>query len=307
MSYHDVIKQRLHLLDFDKQTLASLKEIQSILEPSIDHILDRFYAQIVKDPELKAIFSSDESIAAARKAQREHWIDILFSGNLGKAHFDNAEKIGRTHEHIGLSLSTYLGGYCLMINQFLRVISDHFHNDNIGMTKKIHALNKAVFLDIDSVIDSYLDAKTHAMQKVLTNTEQFSNELKKINNILGKQAENHHAHLSKLRTHTDSNNERSFDLYQKITAIKNPETKAVNNSTVEINTLLQESTALLKENREISDSVYQAEQQAKLLAKQINKLNTHYDELQNGTNCHFFTTSGKKTLLQKVKSLFSSH
>ena len=304
MSYKEVIKQRLHFLDFDKQTLDCLKKIQTILEPSIDHILDRFYAQLVQNSELKAIFPTDESIAAARKAQREHWIDVLFSGDIGKAHFDNAERIGRTHERIGLSLSAYLGGYCLMMNQFLRVISDHFHDDNIGMTKKIHALNKAVFLDIDSVIDSYLDAKTHAIQKVLKNAKQFSDGLKEINSTLGEQATIHHTHLSKLLTYTDTYNERVFKIDQKITEIKKQDSNAAGASNLELTALLQESAALLKENSEIRTSVVKAEQQAKQLTDHINSLNSRYDKLQDDHNCHFFTSPEKKTILQKVKSLF---
>ncbi len=306
MPNKEIIEQRLHFLAFDDQTFESLKKIKSILEPKIDHVLDRFFIQLFQEPELKALFPTDESIARARKVQKEHWMDILFSGDIGKAHFENAERIGRTHESIGLSLSAYLGGYCIMMNQFLRVISDHFHDDNIGMTKKIHALNKAVFLDIDSVIDSYLDAKNSAIKKVLMQAEQFSDGLKEINNELGEQAINHHHHLSELLAYTESNNQRVLDLDEKIKETNNQEIDTTVDLNLQHSKLLQESSALIKETRKIHALVVKAEQQASLLDEQINSLNSRFDKLKNKHNCHFFT-SPQKTVLQKVKSLFSSH
>mgnify|MGYP000742296779 CR=1 FL=1 len=306
MSYTEIIEQRLHFLCFDKETLATMKKIQSILEPSIDHVLDRFEVQIAETPEIMAFFPSKDSILITRKALRKHWIDILFSGEIGKAHFDNAERIGQTHERIGLSLSHYLGGYCFMLNQFHRVISDHFHDDNIGMTQMIQALNKAVFLDISSVIDSYLEAKDHAIQKVLVQAEQFSSSIKKNNSSLGVQATDHQSYLQALCNKGKSITQRTLELENKISRINNKKFNSSDNSNKELAALLQESAALLKANREINLEIDKAKLQASQLADQINNLNSHYDKLKAHHKC-YFTMDQKQPLLQKIKSFISKN
>ena len=305
MSHTEIIKQRLHFLGFDKQNLATLKQIKSILEPSIDHMLDRFYEKMTQEPKIKALFPTDNSITAARGAQRDHWMNNLFSGDIGKAHFDNAERIGRTHERIGLSLSYYLGGYCIMLNQFLTAINDHFHNDKIDI-KMVQALNKAVFLDIDSVIDSYLEVKDHAIKKVLMQAEHFSSGLKKINSTLGKQATDHQNHLFVICNKGQSVNERTLELEKKIAGIKKQKFNSSEESSQELTALLQESAAVLKTNREINFGMVKAELQASQLANQINSLNSRYDKLKDDHKCHFITDQ-EQPIFQKLKSIFSNN
>jgi hemoglobin-like flavoprotein len=306
MAYKEIIEQRLNFLGFDKQTLATLKKIKPIIEPSMDHILDKFYEQMSHEPEMMALFPTEKSKAAARRAQKAHWIDILFSGDIGKAHFENAERIGKTHERIGLSLGNYLAGYSIILNQFVRVISDHFHDDNISLTRKIQALNKAVFLDIDSVIDSYLEAKDKAIQMVLIHAEQFTASLKKTNLTVAKQANEHQKHLAGILKKDDAVDQRVLELEQKISGIKQQES---NNSVAlnqELKSLLEESLTLLKTRRDIHGQFNKAEQHAIQLADQINGLNSQYEKLQDEHKCHF-TEHPEQPLFQKVKLFFASH
>ncbi len=301
MSHTEIIEQRLHFLGFEKQTLATLKQIKSILEPSIDHMLNKFYEQISQVPKISSLFPSPDSIVAARNAQRDHWINNLFSDDIGKAHFDNAERIGQTHERIGLSLSYYLGGYCIMLNQFLTAISDHF--DNKIDIKMIQTLNKAVFLDIDSVIDSYLEAKDHAIQKILIQTEKFSSGLKEINRSLGKQATDHQTRLSGLWNKGESLNQRNLELEKKLAGIKKQKVHDSSESYQNLITLVQESVSLLKTNREIHVAMGIEKMEASQLADQINNLNSRYDKLKDQHKCHF-TSPKEQPVLQKIKSFF---
>lgn len=304
MSYTQSIEQRLHFLGFDKQTTACLKNIQPILESSIDKVLDCFYEQLIQDPEILALFPTNESIVAARNAQRVHWIDILFSGETGKTHFENAELFGKEHESMGLSLGIYLGGYCIMMNQFIRVISEHFHEDNEGMTQMIHALHKAVFLDIDTVIDSYLEEKNHAMRKVLLHAEKFSASLKKINCVLAKKAIDHQTNLSALSTYAKILDQQMLQLDQKISEVQPHDSVSAEKSNQELTVLLQESTVLLEANQEIYLELDIANEQAIQIATEVNSLNSNYDQIQNENKCHF-TAISEKPVLQKIKALFS--
>lgn len=300
MPHTEIIEKRLHFLGLDKQTLSTMKKIKSILEPSLDHMLDNFYEQVTKEPEITALFPTKDSVAAARGAQRNHWMKNLFSDDIGMAHFKNAEKIGQTHERIGLSLSYYLGGYCIMLNKFLTAINDHFHAGKIDI-KMVQTLNKAVFLDIDSVIDSYLEAKDQAMKKVLVRAEQFSTGLKKINSTLGNQATEQLNHISTLWDKGETVNHSILDLEKKIAGLK--KNKASKESNQDLIALLHESARLLKTNREIHVGMNKVKLQASELTDQINGLNLLYDKLQDDCKCHF-SVSQEQSVLQKIKSIF---
>jgi hypothetical protein len=305
MSYRGSIEQRLHILDFDKKTKACLMNIQPILEPSIDHVLDGFYEQLSHDPEIKALFPTPESITQARNIQREHWIHILFNDEIGKAHFDKAKLFGHTHESTGLSLGIYLGGYCIMMNQFLKVITDHYHDDSMGMTTMIHALHKAVFLDIDSVINSYMEVKNNTVRKVLIQAEQFSAGLKELNTTLSDQATNLQTYISALHADTKVLDRRAFDLDQKIVEVNKQKSNVTDESNLDPIALLNEVSSILKANREIYHRINKAEQLTTELAHQINGLNSHYDMLQDKHKCHY-KVSQEQPMLQRVKSFFSN-
>ena len=47
----------------------------------IEQFVDRFYARIMDEPELKELFPDDESMARARQAQTNHWLETLLTGD----------------------------------------------------------------------------------------------------------------------------------------------------------------------------------------------------------------------------------
>ncbi len=285
MPYSEIIEQKLHFLGFDNQATSSLKNIQTILEPSIDQVLDGFYEQLSHDPEIMALFPTDESMLTAKNFQKIHWIDILYSADSGKSLFENAQLFAKNQERKGLSLGVYLAGYSIMMNQFLNVISDHYGDDNIHMTQMIQALHKAIFLDIDTVVDSYLQEKDNATKKVLMHVEQFTTSIKQINRGLAKQASNHQANLSALLSDAESLDQQMLQLDQKITQIKQLDYTEKSNR--ELMALLQESAVLLKENHAIHGGIAFVEKQGVQFAEQMNGLNFRYDQLQNENKCHF--------------------
>lgn len=156
-----------------------------MLTPAIEEILDDFYQFIEERPETRDLLpASPEAAARVRNAQREHWFELLFGGEVDEAHYERVTQIGRTHERIGLGLSSYLGGYCLILNRFVELVTAKYQHDAQSSADKIRALQKAVFLDIDFIVESYIDAKNSAIRKILRNAEQFIAEIEQIDGEL---------------------------------------------------------------------------------------------------------------------------
>jgi len=184
MADQEQIQRQLRFLQIDQDTALTLRDLEELFESSIDDILHGFYSHILNEPELAALFADDESVERARSAQKRHWLKTLFAMKFGKAQFDQAERIARAHVSIGLVPSWYLAGYCFVLNHFIELLAKRYENDATGLSRVIQALNKAIFLDANLVIESYLEAKDSLMRGILLRATHFTDDVKDLNEDL---------------------------------------------------------------------------------------------------------------------------
>lgn len=198
MADQEQIQRQLRFLKIDRDTVLTLRDLEELFESSIDDILHDFYAHILKEPELAALFADDESIDRARNAQKRHWLKTLFAMNFGKAQFDQAKRIAEAHVGIGLIPSWYLASYCFLLNHFIELFAKRFENDVVGLSRVIQALNKAIFLDINLVIESYLEAKDRLMRDILMRATRFTDDVRHLNKELVSTTQDLHAKAESL-------------------------------------------------------------------------------------------------------------
>ena len=184
MPHTDIIEERLRFLEIDQDVTNELRNAKQILEPEMDRMLDQFYSHILSEPQMKQIFADDKAIERAREAQKKHWLKRLFGGAFKSAYFDQARLIGRAHARVGLTPNWYIGGYCNMLVKFVRHISDVAPKEGRDAGPIIEATCKAVFLDLDLVIDCYLEAKDRTMLDLLMRSTRFADELTELNSEL---------------------------------------------------------------------------------------------------------------------------
>lgn len=184
MPHTEIIEERLRFLEIDQDVIKELRKARQILEPEMDRMLDQFYSHILDEPQVKRVFADDRAIDRAREAQKNHWLKTLFSGKFKSAYFDQAELIGRAHARVGLTPNWYIGGYCNMLVKFVRHISDVAPNEDRDTGPIIEALCKAILLDLDLVIDCYLEAKDRLMLDLLQHSTEFADDLVEMNSEL---------------------------------------------------------------------------------------------------------------------------
>jgi hypothetical protein len=177
MPYAQMIEERLRFLDINQNDISELHNARNILEPAMDEMLDRFYSHILGEPDLRALFKDKNSISHARAAQKEHWLNSLFSGNYDQAYLEKAVQIGRAHARIGLTLNWYIGAYCQMLDQFSDLITRKYSETNQSAEQIIRAVNKAIFLDMDLAIHCYLDAKDDTMRNIMRRATDFTDDV----------------------------------------------------------------------------------------------------------------------------------
>lgn len=177
MPYKAVTERRLRFLEVDQTTFESLQRIKQLLDTEIDNLLDKFYAHILQEPELQSLFPDEETVARARQAQKRYWLRHLFAKKFDHAQLEQAEQIAKAHLRIGLGPSWYISGYGYLLNQFVELACLCHRNDTDKIPAVIQALNKLVFLDMNTVLDMYLEAKNATMRDLLLRATTFAEDM----------------------------------------------------------------------------------------------------------------------------------
>ncbi|KAA5607200.1 chemotaxis protein [Roseospira marina] len=160
---------RLAFLKMDPSIRPLLQEAGQVLEPHIEGILDAFYDHLRATPGMMEMFDSPARMKHARDMQRAHWMNTIFKGTIDDAYFDNADRIGRIHERVGLEPRWYLGGYAFVIKRVEAIVMETYRRKPQRGIAIMGAVTQALFLDMDIVISSYVHTARDNLKKVLEN------------------------------------------------------------------------------------------------------------------------------------------
>jgi methyl-accepting chemotaxis protein len=174
------LSERLKFLGMNAEALDSLRANKSVVEKDLPGALTEFYKVISSWPTLRAFFSDQGHMGKAKDMQIRHWNNII-KGNFGDEYERSILAIGHAHSRIGLEPRWYIGGYAHLTSMLAgAVIKDALKGPFLTETKKntlasrLSALLKAVFLDMDMAISTYMMAdKTRYEQMIDKMTDGF--------------------------------------------------------------------------------------------------------------------------------------
>jgi uncharacterized protein YoxC len=170
------IQERLEFSEIGEETRQALLSMEPLLREKLPVVLESFYKHIAKYPHLSNMFGGPEGMGRALKAQEKHWINIM-QADFGEDYFRSSERIGRRHNLIGLEPQWYIGGYALIASDLIHNIvretlgNSIFYNGRYRLlSQQISAFVKALLLDMDLAISTYLSAakeeRVELMQKL---------------------------------------------------------------------------------------------------------------------------------------------
>ncbi|WP_026605876.1 globin-coupled sensor protein [Methylocapsa acidiphila] len=165
MSAQDPLQQRLDFLNFDEKTKASMRDLKPLIAAAIGPALGAFYAKVREAPDTRRFFRDDSHMASAKSRQEQHW-EIIAAADYGETYVRAVKAIGQTHARLGLEPRWYVGGYALVTESLIHaLVKDQWpgllqrtRSGPEGMAHSLSALMKAVMLDMDYAISSYLEA-----------------------------------------------------------------------------------------------------------------------------------------------------
>jgi methyl-accepting chemotaxis protein len=175
MSRDPSLNERLAFMDLDHDARDALRSLGPVIDREIGAAMAGFYDKVRKTPETSAFFADARLMDQASTRQQNHWRAISkaeFGADYGRA----VRTIGQVHARIGLEPRWYIGGYALVADHLMRAaVKDIWPkgmfaggDGGVKAGAAVSALMKAVMLDMDIAISTYLEA-IEAERQILEN------------------------------------------------------------------------------------------------------------------------------------------
>lgn len=161
------LAQRFEFLELQQAERKRLVALEPLIKSALPEILDVFYFDIAKHPEVDDMFANEEMRRHASDKQAAHWQRIC-TARFDQDYLDSVIRIGKAHARLGLEPSWYFGGYAKIVNGLQKaIISDAFASMKMFRAAKaepelqadLDALTKAAMLDMDLVM-SVINSET---------------------------------------------------------------------------------------------------------------------------------------------------
>ena len=165
------LEERLDFMGVDAAAREKLRALKPSLARNSGPALSAFYDKVRANPHTASFFATEGHIASAKSRQETHWTRI------GEAAYDESyeasvRRIGEVHARIGLEPTWYIGGYALVAEHLIReVVKEQWPrmlargNTAESMGASLASLVKAIMLDMDLAISTYLEALDEKRQQ----------------------------------------------------------------------------------------------------------------------------------------------
>jgi hypothetical protein len=168
---------RLEAMHIDDETRAILRELRPKVADSIDSAVEAAFARILSFPEVKQVYASID-LDMAKRSQRQHWLDDVFSGEFSEQQFAHSIEMGRQRQRSGLDLRWYFTFWMVMFTSLVEAIVPLYHRQPRRLPAVLSALGRTIFYDIEVFTAVYVRAAEGAAAVELNRqADQFEHEV----------------------------------------------------------------------------------------------------------------------------------
>ncbi len=188
------LEDRLDFIGLDSSTRENLRNLKPLLSREIGPALTVFYDKVRTHPQTSGFFSSASHMDSAKGRQATHWAGIA-EASYGDSYEQAVRRIGETHARLGLEPTWYIGGYALVAEHLVKeIVKDNWprlmsRSGPEAMSQALVALLKAIMLDMDLAITTYLESLEEKRQEAesarLASEQRQSEAVKAITRALG--------------------------------------------------------------------------------------------------------------------------
>ncbi len=164
---------RLRFIGFTETDAQLLHELEPVVKPHAERIVDAFYANVALHPVLLDIIERAGSTVERLKAKQRTYLLEMFGGDYGESYFARRLGIGVVRNRIGLGPQWFLGSYAGYTRMIVPLISRRYRWRPFKAERAIEAFNKIISLDSQLVIDTYVHGVTSELSGALSDYTAF--------------------------------------------------------------------------------------------------------------------------------------
>lgn len=150
--YPDLQKQ-LQLLNFTKEDLAVLKQLQPFSKDMIPVMVENFYGAVALSNELTTIIQNNSRVERLKITLTKHLEDI-FNCHINQEYIESRRIIAEVHVKIGLPSKWYLNSFQSLMSTFIRFIGELDCSKEDAM-RATDAFSKIINFEQQLVIEAY--------------------------------------------------------------------------------------------------------------------------------------------------------
>ncbi len=158
------------LTDADRQLLAEMKPA---LEKHAPVIVARFYANLEQNERTRAILHAEPGRVERLKGHLTRWLVGLGAGSHDASYFQDRYRIGHRHVEVGLEPRYVLAAMMWCRSQVADEIIAAEYGADAQRAARVRALNKAMDLDLNIMLQSYDDKRIEQFLEVTGFSKQL--------------------------------------------------------------------------------------------------------------------------------------
>jgi len=147
------LARQIDVISLTKSDLTFIKELEPIVTDHIDFIVNQFYENITKQPNLQLIIDTFSSVDKLKMTFKKHILE-LFTGIIDEEFIGKRIKIAHVHVKVGLNTKWYISAFQNLLNSLVDLFDRQIEN-RVDFVNAIKSVSKLLNLEQQLVLEAY--------------------------------------------------------------------------------------------------------------------------------------------------------
>ncbi|MBU0905077.1 MAG: globin-coupled sensor protein [Firmicutes bacterium] len=147
------LARQIDVISLTESDLTFIKVLEPIVTDYIDFIVNQFYENITKQPNLQLIIDTFSSVDKLKMTFKKHILE-LFTGIIDEEFIGKRIKIAHVHVKVGLNTKWYISAFQNLLNSLVDLFDRQIEN-RVDFVNAVKSVSKLLNLEQQLVLEAY--------------------------------------------------------------------------------------------------------------------------------------------------------
>lgn len=147
------LARQIDVISLTESDLTFIKVLEPIVTDHIDFIVNQFYENITKQPNLQLIIDTFSSVDKLKMTFKKHILE-LFTGIIDEEFIGKRIKIAHVHVKVGLNTKWYISAFQNLLNSLVDLFDRQIEN-RVDFVNAVKSVSKLLNLEQQLVLEAY--------------------------------------------------------------------------------------------------------------------------------------------------------